>query len=367
MWNNLFALSKINYLTLINKKGFIVAILLLIIVGLFIIPRNNANYVTFYIGGYTGYPNSFWVGNLGAILSNFVISLIAFFFLEGAYAEEKHNGVGLLINGTACTNFQLLLFKWLSYIYLVFTLLGIIAITLFFINIKSAELVGFVKPFLIYSIPYLVLLSFFVLFLDYIVNSRGVKITVFLLVILFAFSPLAGKYFDFLGANNFVDHVKYYIIETREKNLTYGIGYIKSINITYKNVPELTWDMNILGYKLFLIGLATLILYLSTFVFKRYASTSTANHEISVKDLNEIPISIDFSKRDFRQAVFSPVGKSVRYLISAECAVFRSSFSRNWIAAFLLIYILSFTLGFKTASNFIVPLLFIISFPIFEN
>src|SRR5688572_21279317 len=134
MLTNLLLLSKINYSILINKRGFFFAILLLIISGLFIIPRENSNYVTFYIGTYTGYPNTLWVANLGAVLSNLIISFIGFFYLEGIYKEEIGNGIGAQIRSSRCSNFSLFFHKWLSYTFLLFTFSGILALTLYVVN-----------------------------------------------------------------------------------------------------------------------------------------------------------------------------------------------------------------------------------------
>ena len=108
---SLLPISVLYYKYLINKKSFIICSIILIIIGLFLIPSQNSDYVTFYIGKVSPIPNKYWIGYLSSIFSNFIISFLILFMIIGEKEKEILNFTYTQIDTSKLSTFYKALYK----------------------------------------------------------------------------------------------------------------------------------------------------------------------------------------------------------------------------------------------------------------
>lgn len=366
---NIINLTKLYTINLYNKKSFLYSIILLIVISLFLIPNKNSSYITFYIDKYTGESNSIWVSSLGAIFTNLILSFIGFFFIEGNYIEEKKSGLGSVLRTTIASNKTLLLYKWLAYIIVLVSFLILIILSLYLINFKSFNFITFLCPFLYFNIPYIFILSSIILVLDIFIQSRGLKITFFICLIFFLSSPLINSNFDLLGFNEFSSVIKnefsqkYNIIDK-----FYAIGYInKTKNITYLKLENINWLSNF-SLRVIYIPISLFIIYIFSFLFNRYyiggkkrIFKKTQSFTLVKNDLN---LKVDNNKYN---KIEPKIKLSFSSLFLLYFTLFKQSFSNLRIILLTIIWVISFFVSYKISSNITIPLLFLLSFNIYDK
>jgi hypothetical protein len=366
---NIINLTKLYTINLYNKKSFLNSIILLIVISLFLIPNKDSSYITFYIDKYTGESNSIWVSSLGAIFTNLILSFIGFFFIEGNYIEEKESGLGNIVRATITSNKILLLYKWLAYIIVLFSFLVLIILSLYLINFKSFNFITFLYPFIYFNIPYIFILSSIILILDIFIQYRGVKITFFICLIFFLSSPLINSNFDLLGFNEFSSVIKNEF--SQKYNIMdkfYAIGYInKTKNITYLKLENINWLSNF-SLRIIYFPIALFIIYIFSFFFNRYFISEkkriikkTQNFSLVKNDLN---LKVDNNKYN---KIEPRIKKSFSSLFLLYFTVFKKSFSNLRIIILTILWVISFFVSYKISSNIIIPLIFLLSFSIYDK
>jgi len=366
---NIINLAKLYTVNIFNKKAFLYSLILLLIISLFLIPNKDSSYITFYIDKYTGESNSIWVSSLGAIFTNLILSFIGFFFLEGNYTEEKKSGLGSIVKTTIASNKILLLYKWLSYIIVLFSFLVLVILSLYIINFKSFNFLTFLYPFLYFNVPYIFVLSSFILILDIFVPSRGLKITFFIFLIFFLASPLLNNNFDLLGFNEFSNVIKDKF--NQKYNITdkfYAIGYInKTKNITYLKLETINWLSNF-TMRIIYIPISLFIIYIFSFFFNRY---SINRKKMIFKDSRksaEVKNKLNFKVDDNKYYKIMPkIQKSFLSLFSLYFMIFKKSFSNLKIILLTILWVISFFIGYRIASNITIPLILLLSFSIYDE
>jgi hypothetical protein len=356
-------LSKIYISYLLNKKSFLYSLMAIIIFSLFIIPSADSNYTTFSIGKYTGTPNCYWVSNLGAVFTNLIVSIVAFFFIEGTYEVEKRN-IGSLIRVTPSSNFVLLFHKWIAYLFIFLGFVLVITTSLFIINYKNFNFIEFSQPFLYYCAPFAFLLSTIILFFDVFVNPRGLKITLFLILILFSCSQF-NKNLDFLGFNEFLKNAKTTFSEKiNKKNDFVSFGYVKkSQKLTYLDFYK-PFELNNV-YKIMLIPVAVFLIYLFSFSFRRFKQTTIYSKKIVEKTKQ---INSQFQKPKKIELIQNcEIQKSFASVLRSFFILFKSTFSSKQILLLLALWVLSVFLNYQIKAGFVIPLLFLISFDKINN
>jgi hypothetical protein len=358
-------LSIIYLSFLINKKTFVYALIFLVILSLFLIPNKNSDYITFYIGKYTGESNTYWVSNLGAIFTNLILSFVCFFFVEGTYTFEKNEGVGVINRVTPASNFILLLHKWLAYLLILFILMLVIIISLYFINYKDSNFFVFLKPFFYFTVPYIFILSLIILFFDTFINIRVLKITFFIIFILFLCIPLNNKNTDLLGFNEFTINAKSQLLKKYNiQDQSYAIGYIKKTKaLKYLDLADSSKRTNTY-LKILYIPISIIALYFCSFLFGRFRSKKLKVKQIEIKNYIENSQVLKRQNYILKENIIS---KKFISILTAYFIIFISTFNLKQILFISFFYIISFFVGYQIASHFIIPMVFLISFDKYDK
>ena len=160
----IYSVIKADYLQRTRSYGFLITLAITIYAAYSFVPAPSASYTTLNAAGFKGVYNSPWVGNLSAMMTTIMLSLYGFFLVTGGIKKDMDTEVGLIVATTRITNFGYLLSKALSNFLVLITIMSCtfaVSIIMFFIRSNGYPfvLIDFVIPFLLLSLPALLLVS----------------------------------------------------------------------------------------------------------------------------------------------------------------------------------------------------------------
>ncbi len=366
---NIINLSRIYIAYFLNKKNFIYALILIVVVGLFIIPNKDSGYVTFSIGKFTGESNCFWVSSLGAISINIILSIVGFFLIENTYNTEKKLGFGHVVRVSSASNFKLLLHKWLTYVVVLSSFAVLLIVCLFVINYKYFDFFSFLNPFLYFCFPYIVMLSTIILVFDSLIPSRVLKVVAFLALIVVLCSSKNSGHFDLLGFNEFSSYIQKESLQNPDvQNQALSVGFIKkTIQLGYIKFNSISW-VNHIYYKLLFIPFSILLLYLFSFLFKRYKPNRTLKILSPTKvEPESTEVKFNTNKLLFSINQECAINSDFWQVVNAYFILFKATFSVIQLIITAVFWVIAFLVNYELASHIYIPIVFLISFNKYEE
>ncbi|WP_223599883.1 hypothetical protein [Chryseobacterium sp. GVT01B] len=348
--SRLLPLSSLYYTYLIKKKSFIFCTLILIVLGLFLIPGKDADYVTFYMGNISPAPNKFWIGNVSAIFSNVIISWLLIHILAGEREKEILNYTYVQEDLSFLSSFFKALYKILGLFFIGMTFLFILNITIF---IQNIELTGpyFIFPLLYFSVPYILIVAGLSYFIEYYIKNNFLKYAVYYILVFFI---MFNDRF-FLGILG-IHELNFIINKNISETNVFAIGYLPKSRLHIISLQEpilpLFW-LNKLGA---LVLFVPTVYLLSKIPINRKLITIKMFTDFSQKG-SEMK-SIKFS--------FSQIKKDLSFfnILQKDFYLFSRSIDKTAIYAILIIWILLFPVK-EDFLKFLLPLLFF--FTLFIN
>jgi hypothetical protein len=160
----IYSIIKADYLQRTRSYGFLITLAITIYAAYSFVPPPSAHYTTLNVVGFKGVYNSPWVGNVSAMMTTIMLSLYGFFLITGGIKKDMDTEVGLIVAATPLTNFSYLLCKALSNFAVLVTIMSctfVVSIIMFFIRSNGYPFVltDFVFPYLLLSLPALLLIS----------------------------------------------------------------------------------------------------------------------------------------------------------------------------------------------------------------
>jgi hypothetical protein len=329
-------LTTIYFRHLINKKTFLLCVVLLVLLGFFLIPNENSNYVTFYCNNSSIVSNEYWIGNLSGVFSNLIIYLLLFFIIAGDKEKDIVSGYYINEDLSPLHPFFKNLYK-ISAIYLIsLLLLLVLNLSLILANIQNVNIVLFITPILYFCIPFLLLVSTLCYFIEYLLDNKYLKYfiyySIFIILIMYDDKLLyiTGNSELFLFYKNLNVPVK-----------NFAIGFISKEKVLNLITVKRFIKPNFTYYKLLLIIFTILSTYLLSFI--RIKRSFTTNDSDDLAYLNNY--STDIKNDDFSIENISNVSQADLSLISylkKDFFLFRVSISNKSLSLFFLFWILSF-------------------------
>ncbi|WP_164465442.1 hypothetical protein [Chryseobacterium bernardetii] len=320
---------------MINKKIFLLCVVLLVLLGFFLIPNEESNYVTFYCNNSSIISNKYWIGNLAGVFSNLIIYLLLFLIVAGD--KEKDTIAGYYINEDLSPLHPFLknLYKILA-IYLVsLLLLLVLNLSLILTNIQNINIVLFTIPILYFCFPFLLLTSMLSYFIEYLLESKYIKYciyySIFILLIIYDDKLLyiTGSSELFLFYKNLNVPVK-----------NFAIGFISKEKVLNLITVERFIKPNFTYSKLLIIIFTLISTYLLSFI--RIKRSFTTNDD-SVYSNNSS--SKDIRNNDFSIENIPSIDQTDLSLISylkKDLFLLSISINNKSLSLFFLFWILSF-------------------------
>ncbi len=234
----MFNIIKYDYLQRTRNYPFLIVLCATLAIAYTFVPEPNATYSTIRIGDYVGLYNSAWFGYVTAVMSCIFLSLAGFYLVNDGIKKDTDTKVGQIVASTPASNFKYLFSKVLSNFLMLLTIVFLVflmGIILFFCYHDgfTLELMQFVKPFVVITVPAMFCISCIAVVLEVLLGKYKTIQNVlffFLFVAIMLFTPKTEGEFtlDPFG-NKIVVHQMEALVKkipnTAEKtNLT--IGYV---------------------------------------------------------------------------------------------------------------------------------------------
>ncbi len=163
------SIIKGDYLQRTRSYAFLVTLAISLYLAYTFLPAQGASYSTVKIGNYVGESNAAWIGYVTAIMTSIFLSLLGFYLVNNSIKKDIDTEVGMIIATTRISNFKYLLSKMLSNFLVLLSITGVVfmmGIVLFFIRSNGApfDLVQFVLPYLLTTLPCIFFISSFAIF-----------------------------------------------------------------------------------------------------------------------------------------------------------------------------------------------------------
>jgi len=354
-------MSSLYYLTiyytkyLLRKKIFINCALILLIIAYFIIPNKEASYVTFYINNTAAIPNKYWIGNLGAVFSNFAISLLIFFIILDERENEIKRETFQLEDTSDIKKILLYSHKIFSIFIISLLYLFILNLGLYIINFKEISLFPFILPILYFCFPYLFVISVLAFIVEYFITIKGLKYIVYFSLIIFIL-PQDKYLFNIMGISELVLYLGKYV-----HSYDYGAGILlKSDDLRFIEIRNQINPLFVWHKFIWILASLLLIIIISKFKISR---------KLSVVDEDKIGTNINASVFNKTNFIF---GTKIKQRISFSTLLLKDSFMLfNAFGKINLFTIIIFWCALYIAplsiNRFLLPLLFLFCLPVNSN
>ncbi|MGO4710524.1 hypothetical protein AB4Y90_15755 [Chryseobacterium sp. 2TAF14] len=332
----------------IRKKNFLIFTVVLLVLGFLLIPNEKAEYVTFYIGNISVYPNKFWIGNIGAVFSNIIISILLFFFIVGERENEIISNKYYLEETSIYNSFYKNLFKIAALFFISIIFLIILNVSLIASNFSyGINIFAYLKSLFYFSVPFLFFITSIIYFLEIYIPKKTSKILIFFVIILIIL--FNDRFINIIGLNE----LYIYIDKISHTQNYFAIGYLKkSERIRLLALHSYNAPLFIV-VKLFWLLLTFVLMYVVSLmktpdpsaIFDKTAANIQAGHK-STKNIprnflqNIVPLQLDF---------FSLIKKDIVQLSQV--------YTQKRIVAILFIWIILFLTPITNVQKLLLPIL----------
>ena len=233
----MYEIAKANYIQRVRNSKFLMAFVVIMIFVFIYLPSKNVNYETFDIDGYRGILNGAWIGSIVAVVSSSSLSIYGYFLINEAIMKDEKTKVGEIIGLTSIKNIEYLIGQAFGNFLVLTTLMIFImlsSIGMFFIRAESSDfnIVQFILPFVIITLPSLLFVSILAVVLETIpYTNRWINIAIFACFIFLNFpgsnmNNLGNLPFDFFGYSIIITSVLDQIVKinplVNKSNIVYG-------------------------------------------------------------------------------------------------------------------------------------------------
>ncbi len=236
------SMIKYDYLQRTRSYTFLITLCASMAIAYTFVPEPNANYSTLRIADYVGYYNAAWFGYVTAIMSSIFLSLVGFYLINSGIKRDSETKIGQVIAATSVSNFKYLLYKTVSNFLVLVTIVFLIflmSIVLFFLYNDGYpfELLQFLKPYLLITIPALFLVAVLAVAFEVFFGTYSVVQNIgffFLFSILLVYSPQTDRQlsYDIFGSKIVTNHMEnevQKILQTDQKpglNIGFVLGNV---------------------------------------------------------------------------------------------------------------------------------------------
>lgn len=337
----------------IRSYKFLVVLVIAIGFAYFCVPTSGDNYNIFIIGGTRGVYNSAYLGIIASAISSVILFLAGFYLLRNQITEDRELKVGQIIAAKAISKQRYVFSKAISNFLILLLLETVFLIAIMVVQIIRGEelniaFMGYVRPFLEITMPYLFVLTSLTVLFDTIPFLRGMfgNIIFFALwnAIIINSVTMHKPILDLLGIDRIISSLTQGAI-----NAYQGINSDKFINdvnfgLNYgtKGLSTFVWngleaDRPFLITRIIWICIALALILFSSLVFDRFRRNKT-EHSPSPK--NSHPAEKSTDKKTVTDLSLSPVARTqhrnLLLLIKGELTIMRSELSFGQIGLLII-------------------------------
>ena len=307
---------KADYLQRTRSYSFLITLLVSVYIAYTFIPDYDSRHTTVRVNNFVGKNNSAWIGHVTAIMSSIFLWLIGFYLVNDSIKRDKETGVGQIIATTSISNFRYLLAKAWSNFCILFTITLIIilmALGLYIFRGESGsfDIIQFVMPYLLATIPSIFLVSVLAIVFEVIFGNKTnlLNIVFFILFGLIISKTNTGNnpglvFIDPLGikylTNQMVEVVNT-ISPSTANDFSAGYLFSEKQKKQYFDFQGSTWSLLYVLSRIIWIAIGFGLLFLTSKFFNRFDSktiivSKKKNSHLISNEIKTEPKQIQLSK-----------------------------------------------------------------------
>ena len=156
----IYHLARADFLERVRRYSFLVVLGLVILLGY----QTAVGNVRLQLGQYRGEFNSAWIAGMISIIATFFLGWFGFYVVKGSVARDRETGVGQIMATTPMSRPFYMLGKWISNFIVLMTMIIILMIFGFVIQLINAEstqvdLWTYISPFIFIVMPLLAIVA----------------------------------------------------------------------------------------------------------------------------------------------------------------------------------------------------------------
>lgn len=288
--------AKYNLIKQVRSYQFLLIIAVSVFLGFLCVPVKTAGYELIYLGGVRGVYNSAWLGAMGTLLPTILLWLPGFYLLRSQISEDKRLKMGNIIASAPISKFSYIVGKALANFIILAALVFIFLIALIGMQLVRHEdmqinLLQFIRPFLVQTVPYLIVLASLTILFDVLPGIKGVlgNIVIFVIWIVFLSTSVLvqDNRYDLLGIGTtlakMVQGTQAFFPEIHSNAGSMGFNTTNGISPVFE-WGGMTWNTEFLVSRLAWIGVAFLCIILSSLLFNRFVETNTVPKKNNIKN-----------------------------------------------------------------------------------
>lgn len=347
----IYHLALADFRERVRRFGFLLVVAMAVFLGYQII----SGFFELRLGSYRGLLNAAWIGTLMALTLSFFLSLVGFYVVRGNVQQDRQTGVGQILAATPLTRLAYVLGKFASnasvLLVVVFVLaLAGLAMLLIHGEDKSLNLYQLWMPFLVFSLPVVLLVAAIAVFFECTPFLRGSPgNVVYFFLWFFIVTPIGG---DVLAFNTIEQGMT---VALQSQGAAYGGGIVLGAGGSAAEMQTFLWTgfdwMAVAGSRLIYSLAALFVVAAASLTFERF--DTAGGHKSSaffpVLSIMELPNPIrrapaEVSRTGMQSSQLSPVQISATFfslfttLIGAELKLLLKGRSLFWyVVAFGLL------------------------------
>lgn len=150
----IYHLARADFLERVRRYSFLVVLGLVVLLGY----QTAVGNVRLQLGQYRGEFNSAWIAGMISIIATFFLGWFGFYVVKGSVARDRETGVGQIMATTPMSRPFYMLGKWISNFIVLMTMIVILLIFGFVIQLINAEstqvdLWTYISPFIFIVMP----------------------------------------------------------------------------------------------------------------------------------------------------------------------------------------------------------------------
>ncbi|MFC2133166.1 hypothetical protein ACFLTH_00995 [Bacteroidota bacterium] len=374
----LYHIAKADFLERTRRYSFIVTTGILIYLTYLSLPPIDAKYLLVGMGDFRGIYNSAWIGGSIALLCNTMLSLVGFYLINNSIKRDNVTGVGQIIATTPLSKLAYLIGKMLSNLIFLMSMVGVISIVSIGMQIYRAESVtidlwAFFSPIIFTTIPLMALVSAVALFFESVKFLRsGIGNVLYYALLMVVMMASLGFDDEQMDKESALDPFGMIVIigsmqKTVHENIPdYGGGFaiggsdVKDHVITFE-WEGVDWKAEIILWRLVWFSMAFAIVLFVSLFFKRFDPSYQFRKR--KRQVSKPEILIPEEELPDENVHLSPLTRNETGIISrliftvkAELKIMLKGLHKIWYAGALLLIILTLTLPFDAARQFILPI-----------
>lgn len=174
----IITMIKLGITIQMRRYSFLVVASTAVFLGVFCVPSVSSGYEIFNLGGVRGIYNSAWLGTLGAMLCCILLWLPGFYLLRSQISEDSQLKIEQIIAAASISQIAYLFYKaaislWVLIVLQILFLSSFIIMQLIRGEDINVNLIQYLLPFILVSLPALIVVAALTVLFDVIPFLRG--------------------------------------------------------------------------------------------------------------------------------------------------------------------------------------------------